>query len=402
MRDGWVEATLGDVFELTNTRLGDVDVEPAVFSVTKYDGFVLASQYFDKRIASDNLGTYKVVEPGEWAYSTIHIDEGSIARNRHGIRGVVSPMYTTMRVREKAPVMPYFVELAARSPHMMAAYRDNAQGSINRRRSLPWKVFQAMPISLPPQREQQRIVDLVGAVDLTIGCAESAAIASLQCAREMRSAFFGPFEGVKGAADSMFEMLLGRQKSRVVDPENTFPYVRAANLLSNGSFDLADMQSMYFAPKDQTRFALQEGDVMVVEGGVTLGRSALWKGELAGTVGFDKHMIRLRSRDGISCSDYALHWATWANETGVFAATATGITIPALGFGRASALLVPQISLEEQAVLCAPMTAADDLARAAEREAEQLRTLRANLLTALLSGEHEIPESYDELMETLA
>lgn len=29
---------------------------------------------------------------------------------------------------------------------------------------------------------------------------------------------------------------------------------------------------------------------------------------------------------------------------------------------------------------------------------QALRALRANLLTALLAGEHEIPESYDELM----
>ena len=41
--------------------------------------------------------------------------------------------------------------------------------------------------------------------------------------------------------------------------------------------------------------------------------------------------------------------------------------------------------------------------RGSERRAAtslaDLRTLRSNLLTALLSGEHEIPESYDELIQ---
>ena len=45
---------------------------------------------------------------------------------------------------------------------------------------------------------------------------------------------------------------------------------------------------------------------------------------------------------------------------------------------------------------------AESFADAAETQAAvvtRLTNLRADLLTALLSGEHEIPESYDELME---
>lgn len=44
----------------------------------------------------------------------------------------------------------------------------------------------------------------------------------------------------------------------------------------------------------------------------------------------------------------------------------------------------------------------DDMISAAEQGAKSLRELRSNLLTALLSGEHEIPESYDDLLEATA
>lgn len=37
--------------------------------------------------------------------------------------------------------------------------------------------------------------------------------------------------------------------------------------------------------------------------------------------------------------------------------------------------------------------------RSARETAEALRALRTNLLTVLLSGEHEIPASYDVLLE---
>ena len=38
-------------------------------------------------------------------------------------------------------------------------------------------------------------------------------------------------------------------------------------------------------------------------------------------------------------------------------------------------------------------------ARSLERQMTSLEALRSSVVTALLSGEHEIPESYNELME---
>ena len=96
---------------------------------------MLSDEYFDKRIASANLDAYKPILQDGWAYSTIHIDEGSIARNTLGCPGVISPMYTTMRWISEDDE-PTFFELLLRSPQMLAKYRDNAQGSINRRRIL--------------------------------------------------------------------------------------------------------------------------------------------------------------------------------------------------------------------------------------------------------------------------
>ena len=90
MHDGWRKASLGELFVAHADRLGAHDVEPPVLSLSKYDGIVRADEYFDKRIASRDLGAYKVVRQDDWAYSTIHIDEGSIARNKLGVAGVMA------------------------------------------------------------------------------------------------------------------------------------------------------------------------------------------------------------------------------------------------------------------------------------------------------------------------
>lgn len=50
----------------------------------------------------------------------------------------------------------------------------------------------------------------------------------------------------------------------------------------------------------------------------------------------------------------------------------------------------------------APLAGLAQVIRANEHAVGVLRELRSNLLTALLSGEHEIPESYDELLEVNA
>jgi type I restriction enzyme S subunit len=60
-------------------------------------------EYFKKQVFSRELRTYTIVEPGEFAYATIHLDEGSI-----GIcpeRCLISPMYTAFRVVSDA-VLP--------------------------------------------------------------------------------------------------------------------------------------------------------------------------------------------------------------------------------------------------------------------------------------------------------
>ncbi len=60
---------------------------------------------------------------------------------------------------------------------------------------------------------------------------------------------------------------------------------------------------------------------------------------------------------------------------------------------------VPMPALQVQDDALSRLDATFELHNRADREIERLETLRFNVLKALLSGEHEIPESYDELME---
>jgi type I restriction enzyme S subunit len=126
-------------------------------------------------------------------------------------------------------------------------------------------------------------------------------------------------------------------------------YLRAANV-KDGELDLTDVQSMNFTPNEQEVFALRRGDVLVTEGSGSLrsvGASAVWDGELEGTVCFQNTLLRLRPRKEVD-GRYLMWWARFAFGSGTFASIATGANIFHVSAERVRALPIQLPSLDEQ------------------------------------------------------
>jgi type I restriction enzyme S subunit len=129
-----------------------------VYSVTKHRGFVPSLEYFNKQVFSRELGTYTVVEPGEFAYATIHLDEGSVGVCPE--RCLISPMYTAFRVTS-AQVHPTFLIRYLKSPRALAEYPRLGKGSVERRRAISFERLGKIEIPLPPLAEQRRIAEML-------------------------------------------------------------------------------------------------------------------------------------------------------------------------------------------------------------------------------------------------
>ena len=95
--------------------------------------------YFKKRVFSEDTSEYKVVERGQFAYSTIHLDEGAVGYLENRELGVISPMYKVFRLREaNGAIHPAFLYRVLKSSALMEKYRSLGKGSIkhkNRYRS---------------------------------------------------------------------------------------------------------------------------------------------------------------------------------------------------------------------------------------------------------------------------
>jgi type I restriction enzyme, S subunit len=154
---GWQALPLSDIAIPSGTSAREKTDLP-VYSVTKHRGFVPSREYFKKQVFSRELGTYTIVEPGELAYATIHLDEGSI-----GIcpeRCLISPMYTTFRI-VRSDVHAPFVLRFLKSPRALAEYPRFGKGSVERRRAISFDRLGQVKIPMPPLAEQRRIADVL-------------------------------------------------------------------------------------------------------------------------------------------------------------------------------------------------------------------------------------------------
>jgi len=401
MTSNWETVLLGDVFQPSTTRLGEHEDEPPVFAISKYDGVVLSSDYHDRRVASANLDTYKIVGVNDWAYSTIHIDEGSIARNRHGFQGVVSPMYTIMRWISVDHEPAYF-ELLLKSPQMLAAYGAFAQGSINRRKSLPWKTFSNLQISAPSLTDQRRIVDLIGALDNAIEAADGEALAAdrlwWEITKDLEKSSSALAMVPLGDISDISGGLTKNKKDSAQPDVVEVPYLRVANV-HRRYLNLSDVALIKTTQSKADKLRLLPGDIVMNEGGDKdkLGRGAIWRGEIDGCI-HQNHVFRVR----VTAPEFSPEFVSnWSNSFGqrwfeTFGTQTTGIA--SISKTTLSKFPVPVISMSEQREWVTLLESALSVYDEASAHADSLRKLRAELLTSLLSGAHAIPEAYDDIM----
>ncbi len=405
MREGWQETTLGEIFGLANQRLGDHRSEPPVFAVSKYDGLVPASEYFGKRMASAKLDGYKVVEPATWVYSTIHIDEGSITRNSTDVTGVVSPMYTTMRFTSDRHDPRYF-ELLLRSPLAIQSYAENAQGTVNRRRSLSFKAFSKLKFLLPTLTEQQRIVDVIGAVDAYVAALESYATA----ARTARAALLHELltTNTKGWKQTTLGEVLDRSiggvwGSEVGTDEKDVTVVRSTEFAPSGNLGFSTGVPRSITAKQLQSRELRDGDILLEKSGggpqQPVGRVVFVDATIPQFFVCSNfvQLLTPQRREAEPRFIFLMMWL-WHFEgrTLEFQAHTTGIRNLRTQDYLGQAILLPPLT--EQKRIVDVIGSVDEATAGADKAAEDARNLRSGLLSDLLSGDHEIPAGYDELL----
>lgn len=288
---------LEDLIRPAGTKAGE-DASHPVFSVTKHDGFVLSSEYFKKQVFSRELSGYKRVRPGDFAYATIHLDEGSI-----GVApadGLISPMYTVFRPMADL-VDPNYLLRYLKSPVALAQYPQFGKGSVHRRKSISLAALGKLPVPLPRLDEQRRIAAILSDADGP--CVKRRRVINLLDDLDS-SIFFEMFGDPSGRSKGWARTTLGELIAE--GPQNGLykasseygqgvPIVRIDSFQDGSPIDIDRLKRVRVSEAESELYGLAIGDIVVnrVNSRSHLGKSTVVSGLTEVTL-FESNMMRLR------------------------------------------------------------------------------------------------------------
>lgn len=174
-------------------------------------------------------------------------------------------------------------------------------------------------------------------------------------------------------------------------PGTSRPYLRAANI-HWGRVLVDDVNEMLFTDDERTWYRLRKGDLLVTEGGVTVGRSAIWQDELPECY-YQNSLNRVRPKKDAS-PKLLYYWLYALKLNGYIDLLASKAT-----FGH-----LTKEMLEELPVLFVPPNEADQIVTFLESEEEKinasgnftertidlLRERRIALIAAAVTGKIEV------------
>ena len=186
----WEMIKLGDLFEPVNLKLKDFEErneDIPILSMTRYQGLILQSRKFDKRVASRDTSNYKVVKHGHLVYG-FPIDEGVIAILHRYPIGAVSPAYNVWKPTREIDLL--FVDYLLKTSVLIQVYRTYTAHVVGRRRNLPQRDFVNIEIPLPPLPEQHAIAQVLTTVRQSIEATERVIAAAKELKRSMMKYLF--------------------------------------------------------------------------------------------------------------------------------------------------------------------------------------------------------------------
>jgi type I restriction enzyme S subunit len=200
-----------------------------------------------------------------------------------------------------------------------------------------------------------------------------------------------PSDWTQKRFDSLFNIQQGKQVSKANrEGDNQQPFLRTRNI-SWGRIEISELDKMHFSQSEERRLLLQEGDLLICEGGA-IGRSAIWKYKDFSCF-YQNHIHRARAIDSTTTdSEFFVYWLWYAFEIEkIYFGRANVTTIPNLSKSRLGELLVPLPPISEQrkisALLNMVQQAIEQQERLIDLATELKKTLMHKLFTEGFYGE---------------
>ncbi|MGP5026868.1 hypothetical protein ACTXI4_17065 [Glutamicibacter ardleyensis] len=315
----------------------------------------------------------------------------------------VTPQTFPVFELDTSRISPGFMSLLTTYPGFHSDMAERCTGSVLRRKTLAVGAFLEIPINLPPLVEQRRIVDLIGALDDAIEVAEQSESDLGDLLRETAGAL--DCEEVKPLGDLV--MMRSGPSWKAADEtshptEESTPVLGITNTPRGMDLDISSKKFVSGIPDKAMRLGGNSLIMIRTNGNrERIGNVYRSSPEVHGfAVSAFQIMIEPQSSEDASL----IYWQLFSDSTqkaiSEAASGSTGLGNVAVGWLKQMEIKYPsdRNSLTQYLGAC---DAVAKTCRQAKSHVDSLRNLRSELLAALLSGAHSIPESYDEVMSAV-
>ncbi|MBI2908033.1 MAG: restriction endonuclease subunit S [Chloroflexi bacterium] len=394
MSGGWPSARLSDLLVKSEEWISlEPDARYREVTVRLWGkGVVLRKEVTGAEIAASRRA---VVRTRQLILSRIDARNGAIGLVPDHLDGaLVSTDFPTFTVNSSR-LVPEFLHWMSKTPSFVAICKFASEGTTNRVR-LKEDRFLAMEISLPPLREQQRIVarieELAAKIEEAKRLRREAADETQVFVTSWAKAQFAPKESsrwrtlsVEGACEAIIDY---RGRTPPIASEG-IPHLTSANI-RNGRID---WNTTKFVSKNtyeafMTRGIPSPGDVIFTME-APLGETAVVPDERPFSLA--QRTLLLRAAKGVVEGDFLAKVLTSPLVHDTIYAKATGTTVKGIASKRLKGIMLPIPPLPEQrrivAYLASSQTKVDALKKLQAETAAELDALLPSILDKAFKGE---------------
>lgn len=266
------------------------------------------------------------------------------------------------------------------------------------------KALKALPVSIPPIEEQRRIVDLMSHVDGDIETQVSEIRATIRCwTGALRAA--QPTKGAEHPLTRIFSFVIGGAWGSPPGEDETNVLALGTSAFAGDALTVdpgRGTERSLSVDRAQKR-GIMRGDILLERSG---GSPTQPVGRVIRALEDSQHVVpsdfqRLLRPDTELIDAGFAFWTLWMNyQDGVvlpYQKNTTSIrNLQVTEYLNNARIVIPDMSAQRDWVALAQQF--EHLVDTQRVQLGRSRALRSSLLTALLSGEHAVPDSYDEFI----
>ncbi len=401
MSSRWSEVTLGEVTTITNggtpsTKNADYWGGEIVWitttELTEYDGKRV--NFSKRRITQDGLisGPARMVRAGTTLVgTTATIGTCAMASCDLAFNQQISGLTSKTNNLDDAFLF-YWIQYAKPMIESLAA------GTSFKRIST--SVLKTIPINCPPISEQKRIVDLISSIDSYIEALQH----QLVSAKKSRNAVL--HELLTPGGDDWIETTLGQEFEICKNGKNYKDGISTAGLpisriqtIASGKIDLKKVGFGNLFLEDAEGFLLEEGDILFshINSLPHVGKVAIVQSNHLPLIhGMNLLRMRFTNSNDTKFMFYLMQSESMRDEIKSRAQVAVNQVSINISNIKTIKIVIPPLRTQRE--IASLMDAWENLIEECENNLNSSQQLRVGLLSELLSGEHEIPASYDKVM----